>query len=179
MSFRFKLCRHSGAEGTQLATTIVRMSTLEPIPNYVCIEVIIGFVGRDVLGEHRAVARNWTLPPQRITFVQSSGWYLSQHAAISIGKIREEAICLNAGRPPQDFSDRCEICRMGFIHDAGWAVQRIGFVTLRMFTRIYEIPYSARAVQYLNERRVTRLTEVCWLCRNIYQVCRTHVLHGL
>ena len=168
MSFGFKLCRHSSAEGTPLATTIVRMSALEPIPNYVCIEVIIGFVGRDVLGEHRAVARNWTLPPQRITFVQGSGWFPSPYAARSIDRIREEAIYRNAGRPPQEFSNRCEICRMGPIHDARWSVQRVGFITLRTFTRIDQIPYSTRAVQYLNERRVTRLTEVCWPCHNIY-----------
>ena len=147
MSFRFKSCRHSGEEGPWPATPVVRISAVPFIPDYFSIEIIIAFRGRDILGEHRAVAKHWTLPPRPTISVQCSRFWQIQVAAVSMDTIRRFQIWMNRGRPPDEFCARCQICRLGPIEENLYRNHEVGFVNVSVFTRRDKIPYSTRAVQ--------------------------------
>ena len=107
---------------------------MSSIPDGFSIEIIIEFLGRDILGAHRAVAKHWTLPPQPTIFVQCSKFWQVNVAAESLDKIRRDKIRNSRGRPRDWFPAPCQLCLLGPTEDDAIQHHEVGIVFVLAFT---------------------------------------------
>ena len=85
-------------------------------------------------------------------------------AAESLDKIRRDKIRNIRGRPRDWFPAPCQLCLLGPTEDDAIQSHEVGIVFVSAFTRREEILYSPRAVEYLSERCVNLLLEICFSC---------------
>ena len=132
-------------------------------------EIVIDYLGRYVAGEHRAVAKHWTLLPRATTFVQCSRSWQTYTIAETIDKIRLDAARhLFEQRPSTQVDGRCELCLLAL--DEGDAVSQhdVGLATIVTFTRACRIPSNPSTVNYFDVRRSLVRLNLCFLASLIY-----------
>ena len=122
-------------------------------------EYVVDYLGRYVAGEHRAVAKHWTLLPRATTFVQCSRHWQTDIIAETIDKIRLEKSRSSGRRPSTQVAGRCELCQDDYISQ-----HEVGLATIVTFTRACQIPYHTRTVNCFDVRRLLVRLNLCLMC---------------
>ena len=145
------------------------ISIMSLIPDLL-MEIVIDYLGRHVAGEHRAVAKHWTLQPRPLNFVAFSRSWRDDFIAESIDKVRLEKFRCIGGRPFTQVAKRCELCLRAPDEGGKRSLHDINITTIVTFTKACRIPSyrSRRGIKLHTCRTLVRLN-LCFLCSIIYR----------
>ena len=127
-------------------------------------EYVVDYLGRYVAGEHRAVAKHWTLLPRATTFVQCSRHWQTDIIAETIDKVRLERFRSSWSGPSTQVAGLCELCLLAPDEDDYVSEHEVGIATIVTFTRACQIPYNTRTLNYFDARRLLVRLNLCFMC---------------